>query len=80
MQRATALIYDKGVPTLCELAIRESTTAPDRLKVAFVADLPEDGEVVATGEAAEAMGEVSALPAEAAGHTMLGPEFRLEMN
>lgn len=80
MQRATAFIVSNGLPTTCELIVRESTTAPARLKVGFVMDLEEDAEVIATGAAADALGEVSDLPAHAAGKTLLGNEFRLEMN
>jgi hypothetical protein len=80
MQRAAVFIVSEGLPMLCELAIRESTTAPGRIKVGFVADIPEEGEVLATGAAAEQLGEVSTLPEGAGGKSLMGPEFRLEMN
>ena len=81
MQRATAFIVSpNGLPALCELSVRESTTAPNRLKVGLVAEVEEGSQVMATGAAAEALGEVSDLPEGAAGKGFIGPEFRLELN
>jgi hypothetical protein len=81
MTRATAFIVTPaGMPAVCQLSVRESTTAPNRLKVGFVADLEEGSQVMATGAAAEQMGELSPLPEGAVGTGFISPEFRLEMN
>lgn len=76
MQRATAFfINEDGLPVLCKLYIRESTTAPNRLKLAFGATF-EKGTKLFVPEQADA----EEMPDELAGESMFGPEFRLEMN
>ena len=76
MQRASAfLMTDSVVPALADVRVRESETAPGRVKVCFTADL-NDHPYVLVGD-----GREFPLPPEAAGQTVpLCDEFRLEMN
>jgi hypothetical protein len=73
MDRMSAFIFDSKGPALIGVAMRESTTAPNRIKVALGLEITAEIHVVAEGE------EIP-VPAQAVGHSMKLAEFRLEMN
>lgn len=75
MRDAAFIIDGDGLPTITELAVRESTTAPGRLKVAFVCDVPSDATVCVPTKA-----DSLPLPKGIEGKIMMGDEFRLELN
>lgn len=76
MQRATAFfIQEDGLPVLCELVVRESTTAPSRLKVAFAATIEEGAQLMVPEES-----DPMPLPDGFEGKGLLAPEFRIELN
>lgn len=72
---AAFFIHQDGLPVLADLSIRESTTAPARLKVGFTMDIhagvllmsPSDPDPMPPPDGFEGRG-------------LLGAEFRLEMN
>lgn len=74
MQRTAGFLFNDEGPALIEALVRESTSAPGRLKVLFVAEVREGTRVIAEDKEFPA-------PADALGHTLpVADEFRLEMN
>lgn len=67
------IFNDKGM-ALVQLAVRPSTSAPNRLKCAFTIEVTEDLKLVA-GDKHVPVGQESLGQA-----AILGSEFRLEMN
>jgi hypothetical protein len=75
MERTSVLMFGPEGPICLELAVRESTSAPNRLKFAFAAEIPVGANVILPD------GTEQAPPDAIIGETMIfGSEFRWEAN
>ena len=85
MERPTALTAnDKGQPLLLTLQMRDSETAPGRMKVTMTLDRSKGLTVVASPPGGKlqllAVKDMPKLPEDAPDILGICPEFRLEMN